>query len=355
MKINHVLLGEISSYKAIVIAKFIKQNYPGICVHTYDFRKYTSSIKTKYSDKHHVLTKRDDYEYLKAISKIIKKQNIDYFFPVHSDYIGLILENKQLFNESLSYLGNFDSYQKLHNKQNLLQIASNLGVRIPKRYNSFQEAKIPFIGKPKEGSSAEGVVYIFSEAEKKQYSSQQFGNYIFQEYVEGKGCGYSVYVENGKIKSGYGHIRLAEFPVSGGSSVYRASFYKEEMQEVAEKILEEIPWTGFAMFEFKLTPEGELVVIEVNPRIWGSINQGLQNGINYFEPIFWKSDRVILKNNNIKTFLSPQVYLAFLLYILKGNLKPFIGFIKNIRNNKPDISFWNDPKGWFSVILRKIL
>ena len=350
-----ILLGEISSYKAIVIAKYIKENYPNICIHTYDFRKYTSSFKTQYSDNHHILRKLDDIEYLKAISKIIMEKDIDFFFPVHSDYIGLILENKQLFGKSLSYLGNYETYQNLHNKENLLQIAADLGVIIPKRYNSFQEAKNPFIGKPKEGSSAKGVIYVFSEIDKNKYSKYKFDNYIFQEYIEGSGCGYSVYSENGKIKIGYGHIRLAEFPISGGSSVYRDSFYKEEMKEIAEKILEEIPWAGFAMFEFKLTPKGELVLIEVNPRIWGSINQGLQNGINYFEPIFGKLVRPDKQTKNIKTFLSPQVYLAFILYCFKGNFKPFWGFIKNTRNNKSDISIWNDPKGWFSVILRKIL
>lgn len=349
-----ILLGEISSYKAIVIAKYIKEYYPSICICTYDFRKYTSLFKTKYSDKHYVLGNQGDNEYLKAISKIIEEEDIEYFFPVHSDYIGLILENRNIFAESLSYLGNFNIYQKLHNKKNLLQIAYDLDIRVPKRYKDFKEAEIPFIGKPKEGSSAEGVFYILSDKDKNKYSNQKFENYIFQEYVEGKGCGYSVYAENGKIKIGYGHIRLAEFPVSGGSSVYRDSFYKKEMKEIAEKILEEIPWTGFAMFEFKLTPKGEIVLIEVNPRIWGSINQGLQNEINYFEPIFGKSIKQDKQKKAIKTFLSPQVYLTFILYFLKGNFKPFIGFIKNIGRNKSDISIWDDPKGWFSVILRKI-
>lgn len=350
-----ILIGEISSYKAIVIARYIKENYSGICIHTHDFRKFTSFYKTKYSDIHHVIKYQIESKYLEDISDIIKKQNIDFFFPVHSDYIGMILENKKLFNNSLSYLGSFIDYKNLHNKENLIQKAYKLGIRVPKKFNDLKEAEVPFIGKPKESSSAKGLVYFLLEKDKTKNYKQSFKNYIFQEYIEGIGCGYSVYAINGKIKTGYEHIRLAEYPVTGGSSVYRDSFYKEEMHSIAQKILETIPWTGFAMFEFKLTPKGELVLIEVNPRIWGSINQGLQNGVNYFEAILGKSDNLSYQNKNIKTYLSPQIYLSLLLYIIKGNLKPFIEFIKNNRLNRADISLWNDPKGWLSVILRKIL
>jgi len=350
-----ILLGEISSYKAIVITKYIKENYSGITIFTYDFRRYTRYLKTKYSDFHYVLPNKDEPNYLREISKLIKKESIDYFFPVHSDYIGLILKNKKMFYNSLSYLGDFSDYQKLHNKENLLQIAYDFNIRVPRRYIDFEEAKVPFIGKPKEGSSANGVFYFLSDHEKRKYVKKSLKNYIFQEYVNGIGCGYSVYSVNGKIKIGYGHIRLAEYPITGGSSMYRDSFYKQEMYDIAQRILNKIPWTGFAMFEFKLTLSGELVLIEVNPRIWGSINQGLQNGINYFEEILGKSNIRAQKTKNIKTYLSPHIYLSLLLYLSKGKFKPLLNFLRNIMLNKADISLWQDPKGWLSIILRKIL
>ncbi|MHA1396066.1 MAG: hypothetical protein ACTSRZ_21385, partial [Promethearchaeota archaeon] len=166
---------------------------------------------------------------------------------------------------------------------------------------------------------------------------------------------YSVYAINGKIKIGYGHIRLAEFPVSGGSSVYRESFYDNRMKEIAEKILDKIKWSGFAMFEFKLTPKGDLILIEVNPRIWGSINQGLQNGVNYFKLIIPRPCVKGYKKKYIRTYLSPQIYLSFFMYLLKGNFKPIIYFFRNFRSNKADINIFSDFRGWVSVVLRNIL
>ena len=352
----NILIGEITSYKAIVIACYFNKYYPEVSIHTYDYNRFTSKIRTKYSGHHHLLKNENLESYLKEISKIIKQEQINLFIPVHSDYIGEILKNKKLFGNSLFYLGNYTHYAKLHDKRSLHSIANKLGLKVPLEYIDIKNAKIPFIGKPKKGSSAKGVVYILSEKDRKKFSARKFDNYIFQEYIKGIGCGYSVYAINGEIKTDYGHMRLAEYPVSGGSSVYRAHFFKEEMHEIAQKILSKIPWTGFAMFEFKLTPSDELVLIEVNPRIWGSINQGLQNDTNYFKHIIYSekisSDPVKLEKF---TFLSPHVYLSFLLYALTGNLKPLTTFIRNIRYNKTDVSVFNDPKAWLSMILRKIL
>ena len=94
--------------------------------------------------------------------------------------------------------------------------------------------------------------------------------------------------------------------------------------------------------------------IEVNPRIWGSVNQGLQNGINYFEPILGKV-RLPINNIEKKTFLSPYIYRILIKYLFNGQFKPLITFIENIKCNRADVSFFNDPKGWLSLILRKIL
>jgi len=242
----------------------------------------------------------------------------------------------------------------LHNKQKLHKLAESIGIDTPISYKSYNESVIPFVCKPVNLSSSKGVKYFFNKEDKKKHSNSEFSDYIFQEYIEGFGCGYSVYAKNGVIISGYGHKRLAEFPISGGTSVYRTGFYDDRMKDVAEKIFDKIKWTGFAMIEFKYTKDNRLVLIEVNPRIWGSINQGLQNGINYFEPILGKS-RFHVDNNNKKTFFSPFIYIIILKYIFNGNFRPFITFIRNFKYNRADVNFFNDLKGWLSLLLRKIL
>lgn len=351
-----VLIGEVSSYKAIVVIKYLRKNYPSLEILTYDFKFLTKKNFTKFSSANFLIEKPNLDSYIKNLSELISRENIELFLPVHSDYIDAILKKKSIFGNSLDYLGNYELYEKLHDKKSLQEFASTLNISIPINYSSYENGRIPFIAKPARASSSKGVMYFTSIHERIKKNKINSKNYIFQQYIDGVGCGYSVYAKNGKIITGYGHLRLAEFPVTGGSSVYREGFYVNEMKEIAEKILVEVPWTGFAMFEFKLKPDGELILIEVNPRLWGSINQGLQNGVNYFEPILGKPTKTISNTKHeTKTYLSPQIYLSLFLYLLKGNLKPLFTFIKNIKHNKADVSIFDDPKGWLSIILRRFL
>jgi len=203
-------------------------------------------------------------------------------------------------------------------------------------------------------SASKGVKYILRENDRNRYRSHYNQDLIIQEYIRGVGVGYSVYAKNGEILVGFGHKRLAEHPITGGSSVYREAHFERRTRDLAQKILRATQWTGFAMFEFKLTEENELYVIEVNPRIWGSINQGLQNGYNYFEPILGKSEFRADQKVLYKTYLSPLVYLSFLSYLARFNARPVIDFLKNLRVNRADVSFLDDFKGFISLIARKI-
>lgn len=349
----NTLVGPVTSYKSITISNFIKKYYPNIDLYTFDYRNYTNFIFSKHSTNNFVTERRN----INHLIQIIEENNIDLFLPVINDDIKYFIKHKNKFNGSLDYLGSYEIFTKLNNKKKLMEIASEIDINIPLTFQSFEEITPPCVIKPTNLSSSEGVMYINTHEDldniKKEVDS--LNSIIAQEYIEGTGVGYSAYSENGDILQGYGHKRLAEYPVSGGSSVYRKTYNDSRMNIIARKILDELPWTGFAMFEFKLTPDNELYLIEVNPRIWGSINQGLQNGVNYFKPILGLPDNQKPNNKNIKTYLSPAIYYTLFLYLLNLNLKPLITFFKNINNNRPDVSVFDDPGGWISMILRKFL
>lgn len=350
-----ILIGEISSYKAIVIARYIRANYPDVELCAYDNKPIVQSIHTRYVKKCVRFPFKSLDLYISEIADYVRKNKIDVILPVHSDYIGAILLHKDLFGHALDWVGNYEDYVKLHEKDQLMDIANSLGVRVPKTYKSIEEAKVPFVIKPTNLSSAKGVRYYNEENQK---NGLQIGiGDLCQEYIAGTGCGYEVYCRNGQILVEYGHIRLAEWPISGGSSVLRSRYMHPDMRPIAEKILSRISWTGFAMFEFKETPAGELVLIEVNPRIWGSINQALQDGCPLFETIISnavRSSRVI-ENPGIRTSLIPQVWLAMIGYMFHGQFSKVSDWLRNLRKTKSDVSFWTDPKGLFSMIIRKIL
>lgn len=343
-----ILIGEVSSYKAIAISRFIKQNYPGYTIFSYDSKKFTTKFRTKYVDKHFLINE-DNFEI--ELQSIIDSNEIDVFFPVKNDSLTRIWSNKDKYGTSLSYLGAIEKYHILNDKDKLHVLAEELGVKVPKKYLNTEDAQLPFIVKPTNMSSAKGVRYIFDEEQRPKNIPAK--NMIIQEFVKGKGVGYSFYCKDGEIIDGYGHLRLAEYPVTGGSSTYRETYDDRRMYDVANKIVSHLNYTGFAMFEFKLTSKNELYLLEVNPRIWGSVHQGLANGVNYFNEILGKKVTVI--KGEIKTYVAPLLQLSLFKYVIKGNFTPLKLFLANLGKNKSDVNLIYDFKGYLSTILRKIL
>jgi len=345
-----ILVGEISSYKAIVICKFFKQYYDNLFIVTYDSSSFSRIIHTKYSDEFFFVSKNN---LQKDLIHIIETHKIDYFFPVINDSLSKLWRNKNLLKNTLNYLGDIKSYEILNDKLKLYELARKLEIKVPVKYENIESAQLPYVIKPTNLSSAKGVVFVNTVKDIPQET--KFDQLIIQQYIEGYGVGYSFYCNDGVIQNGYGHRRLAEYPVTGGSSTYREGFKSDDMINISSKIVRHLNYTGFAMFEYKLTNQNEIYLIEVNPRIWGSINQGLKNGVNYFESILGNSEKKtsrIIKEK--RTYLSPFFYLSCLKYILRFEFKPIWIFIKHIGKNSPDVSLLDDPKGYLSLIFRKI-
>jgi len=349
----NILLGEVSSYKAIVIAKYLKKNYEDITIYTYDKKKHSNYVRTKYSDQHFYI----NINYFGSeLQMIIKKYKIDFFFPVINNSISIILKDKKKYGDTLNYVDDIHMFNTLNDKFKLQDLALQLGVKAPNTFDSLESASIPFVVKPPNLSSAVGVRYVFSENDRAKLKVK-YKDCIIQEYIKGTGVGYSFYCKKGVIAHGYGHKRLSEFPVKGGASTYRTYYHNNLMHDMASIIVEHLNYTGFAMFEFKLTKDGQLYLLEVNPRIWGSINQGMADGnVNYFEEILGPATKNIEKHHKSITTYIPLIYASLLGYIFRLKFKPvYRFFISNIFRNKSDVGLFDDPLGYTSTILRKLI
>ena len=105
---------------------------------------------------------------------------------------------------------------------------------------------------------------------------------IIQEYIKGDGYGVSMLFNNGEPRAKCTHRRLREYPITGGPSTLRVSVNHPAMEKIARDLLEHYDWHGLAMVEFKIRDSDKKpVLIEVNPRMWGSINQSILAGVNF--------------------------------------------------------------------------
>ena len=104
---------------------------------------------------------------------------------------------------------------------------------------------------------------------------------LIQDVVLGSGVGVSVVCDHGRVIAWFAHRRLREQPPSGGVSVYCESIaLPQELQRYCAALIEATTWHGPAMFEFKVDEAGKAYLIEVNARLWGSVQLAIDCGID---------------------------------------------------------------------------
>jgi predicted ATP-grasp superfamily ATP-dependent carboligase len=179
-------------------------------------------------------------------------------------------------------------------------------------------------------------------------------NILFQEYLTGGGYGFFGLYDKGVFKQGFAHKRIREFPISGGASACAKSIEEEELTILGRRILEAVNWHGLAMVEFKKDKAGQLRLLEVNPKLWGSFDLSVAAGVPFAEK--WVQ---LAMNQPIEPHQDYEKGIQFswlmegdvqhgwqtgnLWKILRGAI-----FDKNTRTNLT----WRDPLASFFLIFR---
>ena len=105
---------------------------------------------------------------------------------------------------------------------------------------------------------------------------------LLQRRVRGTGEGLFVLRWNGRIVAEFAHRRLREKPPQGGVSVYRESIAIDPaLSEAGRQLLAELNWQGVAMIECKRDEAGRHVFMEVNGRLWGSLQLAIDAGVDF--------------------------------------------------------------------------
>jgi len=105
---------------------------------------------------------------------------------------------------------------------------------------------------------------------------------LLQEFVPGRGEGVFLLCDRGRPLARFAHRRLREKPPGGGVSVLsEATRPDPELLAGSERLLAELAWTGVAMVEFRRAPGGPAYLMEVNPRLWGSLQLALDAGVDF--------------------------------------------------------------------------
>lgn len=105
---------------------------------------------------------------------------------------------------------------------------------------------------------------------------------VEQEYFRGRGIGIEVMFECGRLRWWFAHERIHALPVTGGASTYRRSIAPPPaILHATEALLSSLRWHGVAMVEFNVSENGDFRLLEINPRLWGSLPLAVAAGVDF--------------------------------------------------------------------------
>lgn len=181
-------------------------------------------------------------------------------------------------------------------KQRTANFANSLGIKTPRgtlvtRFEDAPEPSYPMVVKPLRSkiALADGTrslqPRVCRDAQERRAAGEAmlpFTPVVEQEYFRGRGVGIEMLFEHGKPRWCFAHERIHELPVTGGASSYRRAIEPPpELLTAATKLLVHLHWHGVAMVEFKLADNGDYRLLEINPRLWGSLPLATAAGVNF--------------------------------------------------------------------------
>ncbi|MFC2005853.1 ATP-grasp domain-containing protein [Chloroflexota bacterium] len=295
-----VIVTAANSIKALAIVRSLGKK--GIKITSGDKRRFALASLSKYSTDSFIYPPplNEPLAFVSSLVKFVKDNKHDVLIPTHSEDTYLIARHKSELEPYIKVpLHDYSLLIKAHDKGYVAQVAQELGIPIPKTsfiqdfdelYRGAEKIRFPSVIKLRTGTSSIGISFANTQEElisKFKATVSQFNlepeDYpLVQEYIPGDGYGVSLLFNNGELRARFTHKRLREYPPSGGPSSCRVSIEHPKMEEIAIKLLKYFHWHGVAMVEFKLDKRNNKpVMLEVNPRFWGSVNQAIYCNVDF--------------------------------------------------------------------------
>ncbi len=221
----------------------------------------------------------------------------DVLIPVFEETF-LIAKYKDLLSKHVNLV--LPDYQQIltaHNKDQWNPIAAELGIPVPQSFSAIElqndiqlmmELRFPVLIKPKQGGGGWAITQVDSAEELKKllhYSECNdlpWSRFFVQEKIIGDTYCTAMLFRQGEFRAKVTYQQLREYPVKAGQATLRVSIKKPEAEDYFQELLKTLNWHGICQADFIIDRQTKIpYLIDVNPRFWGSLAQGIAAGVNF--------------------------------------------------------------------------
>jgi len=254
------------------------------------------------SDSYYVISQYDNEFFIDELLRIIKEQNIKVLMPSSGFDIYSYSDNYNLIREYGAI--------PIVSKRKVLEICRDkllsyqfLSKKFPFAFTTEYPEKIdtfPIIAKPRFGKGSNNIIMIENKLDL-EFIMRKFENMIFQEYLPG--TEYTVDVLSDLTEKPIMAIPRIRLDTKAGISVKGKIIRNSMIENLCKNTAETLGIRGPSCIQLKESKNGELKIIEINPRFGGGTIFTTLAGANFPAMLL----ELVSNNNNNNKLIIPQV------------------------------------------------
>jgi len=235
--------------------------------------------------------------YLGFLLRLLRRHSYDVTIPLFDHTATLASRHKpELSRYTHVPIPDYDIFMLARDKSKTMQICKKIGVPHPATYDPRQDplehiaaqVNFPCLVKPNIGHGAIGLRRVETpEALPQIYheTSREYGPCMIQEFIPQTGMQYKTQIfrgREGQIHAAVVFNKMRYFPVTGGTSSLNATVDRPDIVADCRRLLDTMNWESHADVDLIEDPrDGRVKVMEINPRITGSIKIAFEAGVDF--------------------------------------------------------------------------
>lgn len=241
-------------------------------------------------DNYHVLPSIHEGGWLQALIKLCKELEIEYIFPAYDDVIVALAKHQQDIPATV-LTAPLAACLVTRSKILTYKLLASV-IRVPQVYSVEEVKSFPVFVKPNRGQGSQDAIKIDDKKSLNQVLNK-LDDPIISEFLPGEEYTVDCFSdrERGVLFSG-ARIRLR---MRNGIAVHTRSVSLDGVEEIAAKIHEILNLRGAWFFQLKRAKDGELTLLEVAPRIAGSMSTHRVKGVNFPLLTIFEHERLPLR------------------------------------------------------------
>lgn len=186
-----------------------------------------------------------------------------------------------------------EQFEVCRDKLRTVALAEQAGVPVPRAIgiSTLEEARaaaesigFPTVIKARESSGGRGIAFLHCaddlDAVWPHFEGQ--GAYIQQRVPSGRKFDVCLlYDRRGTLRRQFVQEELRWYPTETSVSTVQCSVHRPDLLELARRTLEPIGWCGIVELEYMEDENGTPWLLEINPRLWSSVELAVQCGIDF--------------------------------------------------------------------------